>query len=115
MKLYIIGNGFDCFHNLPTTYEDFRKYLKEKDEVVYALVNEVYNILNEKSEPNILIGSNEDSYSKLLIWTDFETALGNMDEEYLWEYAYNYINTHYDNWTDDDNHIAQRALNNHLI
>lgn len=115
MKLYIIGNGFDCFHNLPTTYEDFRKYLKEKDEEVYALVNEVYNILNEKSEPNILIGSNEDSYSKLLIWTDFETALGNMDEEYLWEYANNYINTNYDNWTDDDNHIAQRALNNHLI
>ena len=38
MKLYIIGNGFDCFHNLPTTYEDFRKYLKEKDEEVYTVV-----------------------------------------------------------------------------
>ena len=114
MKLYIIGNGFDCFHNLPTTYEDFRKYLKEKDEEVYTLVNEVYNILNENSEPNILIGSNEDSDSKLLIWSDFETALGKIDEEYLWEYANNYINTNYDNWTDDDNQMMIIILHNVL-
>ena len=26
-KLYIIGNGFDCAHGLPTKYSDFRKYV----------------------------------------------------------------------------------------
>ena len=28
MKLFIIGNGFDCYlHGLPTKYSDFRKYI----------------------------------------------------------------------------------------
>lgn len=27
MKLYIIGNGFDVFHGLPTRYSDFRSYI----------------------------------------------------------------------------------------
>lgn len=28
--LYIIGNGFDLANKLPTSYEDFRKYLIKK-------------------------------------------------------------------------------------
>ena len=31
MKLYIIGNGFDIAHGLPTQYWDFRKYLEKVD------------------------------------------------------------------------------------
>lgn len=30
MKLYIIGNGFDLAHNLPTSYNNFRDWLIEK-------------------------------------------------------------------------------------
>lgn len=28
-KLYIIGNGFDCYHGLPSRYADFHLYVKE--------------------------------------------------------------------------------------
>lgn len=31
MNLFIIGNGFDLAHNLPTRYEDFKNYLFEID------------------------------------------------------------------------------------
>lgn len=30
MNLFIIGNGFDIYHNLPTKYSDFRDYLINK-------------------------------------------------------------------------------------
>ena len=26
-KLFIIGNGFDSAHKMPTSYEEFRKYI----------------------------------------------------------------------------------------
>lgn len=31
MKLYIIGNGFDIAHKLPTQYWDFRTYIEYTD------------------------------------------------------------------------------------
>lgn len=31
VNLFIIGNGFDLAHNLPTQYMGFRGYLGEKD------------------------------------------------------------------------------------
>ena len=27
MKLYIVGNGFDCHHNLKTSYNHYREFL----------------------------------------------------------------------------------------
>ncbi|MBR6755416.1 MAG: hypothetical protein IKM15_00470, partial [Peptococcaceae bacterium] len=27
-KLYIIGNGFDLHHGLPTSYADYKKFLQ---------------------------------------------------------------------------------------
>ena len=31
--LFIIGNGFDIGHNLPTRYWDFRNYLEKLDKI----------------------------------------------------------------------------------
>ena len=114
MKLYIIGNGFDCFHNLPTKYEDFRKYLERNDEETYRYISETYNIQTYNTTPNIHIGGNNNYDSNLLIWNNFEKALGHIDEDNLWEFANNHINYNYDNWSDDDNHIAQRVLKHRL-
>lgn len=33
--LYIIGNGFDLHHNLPTQYSDFSKYIQKKNVELY--------------------------------------------------------------------------------
>ena len=114
MRLYIIGNGFDLFHRLPTSYEDFRKYLKSNDEKIYDYVMESYNTLAYPSNTNVFIGGLENSDSNLLIWNDFEKALGNLDEDVLWEYVNNNMNYNYENWKDDDNHIAQRLLDKRL-
>lgn len=59
--LYIIGNGFDLWHGLPTRYQDFSKY---------TLDNEIYfdEYFNFKSNENYL-------------WTDFENDLSTFDFE----------------------------------
>ena len=36
--LYIIGNGFDLCHGLPTNYGHFRDYVKEHDKELSELV-----------------------------------------------------------------------------
>lgn len=43
--VYIIGNGFDCHHGLPTSYCDFKKYL---DCLNSELVKEIDEVLIEK-------------------------------------------------------------------
>lgn len=58
-RLYIIGNGFDIHHNIPTRYTDFRKWLRVKDFEAYEWMIELYGVDDEDSEGNI---SNE-------IWT----------------------------------------------
>lgn len=57
--LYIIGNGFDIHHCIPSRYKDFQKWLLENDEDIYYTVNEI-------------IGDNEPTW-----WNEFETNLGN--------------------------------------
>ncbi|WP_293670787.1 bacteriophage abortive infection AbiH family protein [uncultured Parabacteroides sp.] len=43
MKLYIIGNGFDLYHHLPSAYCDFREYVKEKDPFVFGIIEKYFN------------------------------------------------------------------------
>jgi hypothetical protein len=55
--LYIIGNGFDLFHCLPTSYKDFRRHLEklaDASDLIYCL----------------------DNYFDGNIWGDFENAFG---------------------------------------
>lgn len=61
-RLFIIGNGFDRAHNLPTQYIDYRNYLKksqENDRFCMQMEN-TYGIWED------------DEYW----WSDFETNLG---------------------------------------
>lgn len=58
MKLYIIGNGFDCSHNLPCRYSDFYKYLLDESYDVIEKMEEFYNV-----------GQDSD------LWCDFERSL----------------------------------------
>ena len=66
MNLYIIGNGFDLMHNLPTKYFNYAKFCLECDHELY------YNM--EKCFPKLNIGG---------LWANFENALGFPDEEYM--------------------------------
>lgn len=64
--LYIIGNGFDLFTGLHTSYADFRRWLEINYVFVYENMRAAYNMEGEW-------------------WNDFEAQLGQLDVE-------NYVN-----------------------
>lgn len=71
MKLFIIGNGFDIGHDLPTAYWDFRNYLERTQLVFLQQFEEKYNIYLKMS----------DDQKKDLLWNTFESNLANIDED----------------------------------
>jgi len=69
-KLYILGNGFDLWHGLPTGYDHFYEFAKQ-------LLDEIENYYSFE-----VIHSGP--------WSDFENSLGFFEWEYFYE-AYNHI------------------------
>lgn len=61
--LYILGNGFDLNHNLPTTYQSFHKYLKEHFSDLESKFDEYFQF------------KTDDDY----LWMNFEEDLGTFD------------------------------------
>lgn len=43
--LYIIGNGFDRYHGLPTQYWQFKEHLKRVDREIYDWVDSYIGVL----------------------------------------------------------------------
>ena len=77
MKLFIIGNGFDRGHGLPTSYWDFRTYLVNLyPEFLYAF-EQHYEIYPRT----------DDAAKKKLLWNELETNLANIDEDVIIENA----------------------------
>ena len=62
MKLYIIGNGFDRAHQLPTSYSDFARYLNEFQPEAYQRIGLLYNHSDEN-----------------WLWKDYEANLSIID------------------------------------
>ena len=67
--LFIIGNGFDLYHGVPSKYTDFRQWLisNKHQYIVDSL---------ELFFPTIKDGG-------VLLWQDFEEALGNYDQKQI--------------------------------
>lgn len=59
-NLYIIGNGFDKHHDIPSGYWDFHEWLIEKDPELVEQIDELY-------------GYSDD------LWGNVEVELGNLD------------------------------------
>lgn len=59
-NLYIIGNGFDKHHEIPSGYWDFHEWLTEKNPELVDQIDELY-------------GYSDD------LWGNFEVELGNLD------------------------------------
>ncbi len=104
-KLFIIGNGFDLAHKLPTSYYKFRDYLKDKvnhkKELsgYYITVPDSYlmpdgdEAYNDSEAALFLLDLIENANIKGDKWMNFEEALGELE---LW----NYFDDYFD---DDDN------------
>ncbi|WP_342545372.1 bacteriophage abortive infection AbiH family protein [Lysinibacillus sp. FSL K6-4013] len=71
MDLFIIGNGFDLGHGLPTRYWNFRCYLEEHRG----------DFLRDFEEKYYLWGEELQNY----LWCDLEFNLANIDEDVLVE------------------------------
>lgn len=63
--LFIIGNGFDLAHEMPTRYSDFKRWMIENRRIdVIQELQSAFSAQNEKD---------------YLLWSDFEKALGLYD------------------------------------
>lgn len=95
-KIFVIGNGFDIAHGLPTKYSHFMEYLVSENEWAF------YNAL-KKYIPK------ED------LWNSFEEALGNLDYEQIQEDNSCYFLDYGDeNWRDSANHDFQYMIGEDL-
>lgn len=81
MKLYIIGNGFDRGHGLPTTYSHFRTFLDDEHWQFLMSFEESYSIYQaDSSDPYYQADAHNKSRDNLL-WNELETNLANIDLE----------------------------------
>lgn len=71
MNLFIIGNGFDLGHLLPTHYSNFRMFLEEYYPDFLKDFEDKYDLWGNKS--------------KTPLWNEFESYLANIDEDSLFE------------------------------
>lgn len=89
-RLFIIGNGFDLFHGIPSSYCDFEEYLQDRHDTGDFL---------EKIE-RFIESSN--------LWSDFERALGELDDESVRDYCSDQLVDYgSDKWRDSCNHDYQ--------
>ena len=70
MKLYVIGNGFDRAHKLPTSYWDFRTYIAFRDPEFLRSFESHYDIYPATK-----------CARRRLLWNELESNLANIDEE----------------------------------
>ena len=80
--LYIIGNGFDLMHRVPSNYYNFRDSLKENSSLRYAL---------------------ESALTPIDIWADFEESLAHLNMDLMGgRHIVNMWLDNFDNYTDED-------------
>ena len=94
--LFIIGNGFDKFHKLDTSYSDFHKWLKKEHQ---DFIDVIEAIFNEKSREKFF----DEERTVSTLWTDFEAALGMINADT----ALDFLKDKYGDIINDGNALAQ--------
>lgn len=86
--LYIIGNGFDLYHDIKSEFKNFGEYVKEKHHTLFHTI-EYY-------------------FDNKCLWSDFEYALSTLDTELLKKEASQFLVPYgYKNWKDAYHHDYQ--------
>lgn len=76
-NLIIVGNGFDCWQNIPTSYEEFRLYYAEHIDAVATELGYSFYTIDDKSGNKKKITSVELIYGNPL-------APDNLESEFFW-------------------------------
>lgn len=91
-SLYIIGNGFDLHHGIPSNYRDFGHYLAAVDRDTYLEVEAYFNVDDE-------------------FWWQFEQQLANFDADLAIDNASQFLMSYgADDWRDSGHHDYQFEL-----
>lgn len=113
-RLFIIGNGFDLAHGIPSKYEDFHKHLKDNypnaDDEEIKMPNwtkghdgEIIYNQNDVVSLILFLISNAEKYGSK--WKDFENSLGKLDyEPFFDELTEVYNNGEYEDWENSTNY-----------
>lgn len=93
--LYIIGNGFDIHHDIPSSYKDFHQWIEENDKELLSQMQEFFI----------------DSYDSTW-WKDFEHNLSSLDAYSIiyTKVQENYPNIADDNFSDSEWYDAEHAV-----
>ncbi|MEQ1637308.1 MAG: bacteriophage abortive infection AbiH family protein [Methylococcales bacterium] len=91
-KLFVVGNGFDIYHGIPSSFSDFRKYLENADRELCRKLEQYF--------------SYED------FWSDFEQSLADFDGDYLVDNASVFLASYEeDDWSDSYHYDFQYEIN----
>ncbi|RJF78920.1 bacteriophage abortive infection AbiH family protein [Rhodopseudomonas palustris] len=90
--LYIIGNGFDLHHGIPSSYKAFGEYLRRSDDKTYKIVERYFSVDAQ-------------------FWADFEDQLASFDGDALIEDASAFLVGYgVDDWSDAYHHDYQYEI-----
>lgn len=88
--LYLIGNGFDRAHCLPTNYVDFRNYLEKNHEDFLTRFEEMYGVLTYDELDWKSSEEGKEKWEKSVeknLWSTFEEEIGHPDEDSMYAEA----------------------------
>jgi hypothetical protein len=87
-RLYIVGNGFDLWHEIPSAYWQFKEFIKKQDDCLFEAV--------ENYLPT------DDS------WSDLESSLSEMDVDHIIDDLGHFMGCYgADDWSDRRHHDFQ--------
>lgn len=87
VRVFIIGNGFDIHYGIKADYEDFALFLKEKDEPLRELFDELLQGTSGWGKLEKSLGEIDVNNKKFLDNPIFKQAYGELIEEYFTEWA----------------------------
>lgn len=91
MKLYIIGNGFDLYHGIKSSFWNFKDYVEENHSDLYERIEQ-------------FLGGDD-------FWSDFESYLGDIDEEEIRDRAETFLMDYgAEDWSDAGHHDYQYEI-----
>ena len=90
-KLYIIGNGFDIAHGIPSSFGNFRSFVEENDTELNRLLEDYFDVEE--------------------LWSDFEVTLAHIDIDTILDDADNYLESYgAEDWSDAFHHSYQNTI-----
>ncbi|ACO74264.1 hypothetical protein LHK_01274 [Laribacter hongkongensis HLHK9] len=91
-ELYVIGNGFDLHHGMPSSYNDFGDYLKINDYYTYSNIEKYLGVHGK-------------------FWGEFEDGLSLLDADSIMDDCNMFLMSYGDDdWSDSGHHDYQYEI-----